>query len=502
MTSARLWLVTMALAVAPAVAAAEDGQGVGTAKGCDELFRVPGIVWRGTSASMALQQLAAYAAPVFWFSPDEPLNGRRSGRNIRLPEPFPFDTRPESPVVYYQVTRVDGLQGATGPAVTRHATDPGQSILNFDAVTSLQLTYSAYFSEEAGLGQHHHDIEQAHFRILVGRANGDLARFRGFHCDSPDYLIIVNRVTGDAHGNAWYANVLDVDSETRFPVHLLVEEGKHAMATDKNADGYYTPGYDVTVRINDAWGVRDTLRSGTLFSGKYEGWMTKVRFREHRVLPPLPADSPVREGLGPDPAGAVQNAVYVLRPYPLSSVVPDATLKKLIAAKEIDAWPVEVSSTTFAPVLEALQEGRELKPISVAYRYDGSPSLAFAFPLLIFKNVHDPLTGGYVVNRLYFRDNQLRHWGWMLMYTPSASRWFDEYAAAGIETDSVDAPEGTPAKTRTFAGEVGVKFRFRAPNRVFGALFDFWGVRMGVKATGAVDIEHLSYVVEFGAGVW
>jgi hypothetical protein len=194
--------------------------------------------------------------------------------------------------------------------------------------------------------------------------------------------------------------------------------------------------------------------------------------------------------------------VYLLRPYPLSSQVPDQALRRLIAAKETPAWPVEVPSTTFAPVLDALHEGRELKPMSLAYRYDGAPGLALAFPLLIFKNVHDPLTGGYVVNRLYFMDAKLRHWAWMLMYTPSASRWFDEYAAAGIETAIFDASDDTSKKTRTFAGEVGVKFRFRAPHQVFGALFDFWGVRLGVKATGAVDIDHLSYVVEFGAGVW
>src|SRR5687767_12129210 len=127
MTSTRVWLLTMTFMAAPAVAIADAGQGRATAKGCDELFRVPGIVWRGAAASMTLQQLAAYAAPVLWFSPDEPLNGRRSGRDIRIPEPFPFDARPESPVVYYEVTRVDGLRGATGPAVIRHADDPGQS---------------------------------------------------------------------------------------------------------------------------------------------------------------------------------------------------------------------------------------------------------------------------------------------------------------------------------------------------------------------------------------
>ncbi len=105
------------------------------------------------------------------------------------------------------------------------------------------------------MGEHTHDVEPAEFRFVVGRANGPVARDFGYQCSAPDYLIILTRVIGEAHGNPWYYNVLDIDRETTLPMHLLVEEGKHAMATDKNADGYYTPGYDVTTRINDAWGV-------------------------------------------------------------------------------------------------------------------------------------------------------------------------------------------------------------------------------------------------------
>src|SRR5262245_38827095 len=139
------------------------------------------------------------------------------------------------------------------------------------------------------------------------------------------------RATGEAHGNRWYYNVLDVDTETVLPIHMLIEEGKHAAATDKNADGYYTPGYDVTVRINDAWGIRDTIRGGTLFSGKFEAWRAKVRRPEHRILPPLPDDSPLRERLGALGASPATNAVYALRPYPVSEFAAhDALLQHKI----------------------------------------------------------------------------------------------------------------------------------------------------------------------------
>ena len=100
------------------------------------------------------------------------------------------------------------------------------------------------------------------------------------------------RVTAEAHGLRWFYNVVETDRYTRFPMHLLVEEGKHGMCTDKNSDGYYTPGFDVNKRINDAWGLRDIIRGGALFTGDYKAWMSKVRRPEHRVFPPLPEDSP------------------------------------------------------------------------------------------------------------------------------------------------------------------------------------------------------------------
>jgi hypothetical protein len=46
-----------------------------------------------------------------------------------------------------------------------------------------------------------------------------------------------------------------------------------------------------------------------------------------------------------------------------------------------------------------------------------------------------------------------------------------------------------------------VKFQVRAPVRV-GLLTNFWGTRLGIKNIGAVDIDHMKDVFEFGAGVW
>jgi hypothetical protein len=495
------------LGFASTVAYAADSQAPQFRRGCEDVFRFPGLVYRGTTPTMTLEDLAAYAAPVFWLSPDEPTLRRQRGPAMRVPAAMPFETPADSPVIYYEVTHVAQLPNLAEPGLQIDKTDKARSTLDLASVSAVRIKYIAYFPEETGVGQHLPDVEPTEVRVVITRANGPLMRRVGYDCDASDFLVLVRRVTGEAHGNPWYYNVLDVDDETVLPIHVLVEEGKHGTATDRNADGYFTPGYDVSIRTNDAWGVRDTIRGGRLFSGAFEAWMAKVRRPEHRVLPPLPADSPLHARLVETGATSAENAVYALRPYPTAAQAGgDTLLEEKIREKEVLNWPlVETSADPFSPIVEALNEGRELRPFSVALRADDGPGpgLAVAFPLLLIKNVQEPLAGGYIVNRMYFRDENFRDWGWMAMYTPSASRWFDQYFAAGMETDRGDEDEaGRQLVTRSFVLETGFKFRFRAPNRAFGLLTDFWGFRFGVKNLGAVQIDHLSYVFEVGAGAW
>ena len=134
--------------------------------------------------------------------------------------------------------------------------------------------------------------------------------------------------------------------------------------------------------------------------------MAKVRQPQHRVLPPLPQDSRLHERvreLGIDPT---QHAVYELRPYPSSTLASDETLRHKIAEKETPKWPVVTSSPTLKPMIAALAEGRELKPFSAAYRVDGQQGVALSFPLLVLKNVPEPLSGGYLVNRFFVRGSK------------------------------------------------------------------------------------------------
>lgn len=103
------------------------------------------------------------------------------------------------------------------------------------------------------------------------------------------YQIRVPRVDGHAHGLDWYVNSLRVERDTVFPLTVLVEEGKHASAPDRNADGVYAPGYDVNIRVNDAWGLRDVLGSSVLFGAGFSDSMAKPRDDGFRLWPPTDA---------------------------------------------------------------------------------------------------------------------------------------------------------------------------------------------------------------------
>ena len=81
---------------------------------CD-FTRYPGIVWSGTERKMTIRDLAAYCAPVFWFSPDEPTMAAKKGKDIRIPESLPFEENTDAPVVYYQYDRIFERLDAEGP---------------------------------------------------------------------------------------------------------------------------------------------------------------------------------------------------------------------------------------------------------------------------------------------------------------------------------------------------------------------------------------------------
>jgi hypothetical protein len=479
---------------------------------------VPGAVWWGTESRMPLSRFAAYAAPVFWHSPDEPELEGKSGADVPVPEVLPLETA-DGPVVYYQLKEIQTGAASLGTVWTRDIANPGESILDLSGGGLFRLDFYAYYSDEVGLGAHKHDIEPVEFKIAVARSDGDAARAAGFsgRCRERHYLILVTRVSGKAHGIEWFWNVLEVDEETKFPMYLFVEEGKHALATDKNSDGYFTPSYDVNVRVNDAWGVRDIIRSGGLFSGGYDAWMTKVRKPEDRVFPPIPSDSPLRpEGLERQPDYRGETAVYELRPLPPASDVKawdeaqahteedPHPLYPFVADKEVEGWPVVEELKTWSQVEDWVSAGALKRSLSIALIADGNLGVSWVFPFFIVKNFHVAMSGGYILHRMYLTWGDSDNFGWQLLYTNSASRWVDPYFSAGAEWQGAYVADGETVDDRIdFVLETGLKFRAQigsSPLSFLSFLTDFWGFRVGIKNYGFFDIDRLTYVLEVGAG--
>jgi len=241
------------------------------------------VVWLGDSSTLTFAEIAAYVAPILWFSPDEPLlNGRERPAGIDIPMAFPFQDDPGRPVVYYRVRDVS-LGSESGPALTPDPADRGRTAVHLDRVTTLDIDFFFYYPSEEGLGGHVHDVESLEVKVVV---------LRQPRCEECRYGLALIQANALAHGLSWYDNTLETDRDTVFPLTILVEEGKHASCTDKNGDGYYTPGYDVNKRVNDAWGVRDVMRTGALFTGGFESWLAKVRRpRDGRLSSPRRASS-------------------------------------------------------------------------------------------------------------------------------------------------------------------------------------------------------------------
>jgi hypothetical protein len=95
------------------------------------------------------------------------------------------------------------------------------------------VTFFAYFSTEEGLGAHPHDIEPVEFRVSIRPHTwgGEEWISGGAHCPLPTYVMSVSRVTAKSARTALVLERARRRCLHRVPMHLLVEEGKHALAT-------------------------------------------------------------------------------------------------------------------------------------------------------------------------------------------------------------------------------------------------------------------------------
>ena len=333
--------------------------------------------------------------------------------------------------------------------------------MDFRQVAGVDLDFFFYYPSEEGLGAHVHDVEAVYMKTFIKRCET---------CPVTHYALMIERSIAKAHGVLWYDNTLVTDQYTKFPLHLLVEEGKHASCPDKNQDGVYTPTFDVNIRTNDAWGIRDIMRSGGLYSGGFRAWMAKTPPPEYRVMPPRIEQLKIHDKFMVDGVYAPDNAVYELRPFPRSDGVEefDPKLVHFIADKGDEDWPEIVPNTDIHKLTRWMDEEGFINSVGVSLRYDGlnegdrdkTIGISVVFPLLVIKNVADPVGGGWFVNRIYLKDKKLRDIAWNILYTTSASRWFDSYFAFGWEWDR---DEENVLHTDQMT-EAGIKLRFNHGN--------------------------------------
>jgi hypothetical protein len=486
----------------PGVPVAEGGQAGSATRveyqaacACPSSGDTTGVLWRGRASDVTLADVARMLAPVLWFSPDEPLLTIAETR--QLPAQHPCDPEPVTSggVVYYQVNRV--VNRGRGPVA-------GEDDPAFLAkVESFVLTYFFYYPEDLGGGAHRHDLESADFYVNVEESPGGCTQLR------------LRRVKGNAHGVSWYANILNVAADTRLPMTLLVEEGKHASCPDRNADGAYTPGYDVNVHVNDAWGVRDVFGSGRLLGSGFSSAMAKHRTGDTRVLPPRNESS----------------APATCTPARLNSVTPDEEARpryELRSARGVPACPAASPGADrdaarlaqmhrdngFGAAVPLQQFGLsiagELAGKETPFRLVSGIALRFDRSKIGFAIQGPGLDAGefWIVPRVRLTGGD--GYSADVLITPSASRWADWYVAAGYEKleERINSTTGLPDPDYpAFSGpalELGYKFRmtFKGKARIASLGYHFGGVRLGVRASGYPMLENLRAVIEVGAGVF
>lgn len=213
--------------------------------------------WEGTNPQMTLHKLASYCAPIFWYSADEPELQNKRGKGIQIPAAFPFQGDSQTPVVYYQVSEVLAFGNTSEESVIIPNDNKDEIIVDLRNIAGFSIDYNHYYKYEVGLGKHNHDTEQAQFKIYIHKQKDE----NGIE----HYYLYLIQATGKVHALMWYDNIYHVNednlnTELQLPFHILVEEGKHASVTDMNGDGYYTPGYDVNIRMNDAWQNRVKMK--------------------------------------------------------------------------------------------------------------------------------------------------------------------------------------------------------------------------------------------------
>ena len=538
-----------------------------------DLGRVPAL-WMDTDPEpLTLELLARRMSPILWFSPREPIDHPRP----RVMPQHSWDVYNfgssddnDKPQIYYKVRRIT-LRDASDPA--RDAVDTyirphdpaghrelslpwtrGGLPLGIELLDRIAIRYMFYFPSDAGIGEHIHDLEAAEFtaKILPCRTA----------IDGPCvYKAVLVTVTTSAHGVGWYTGILDVCSavDTRLPVTLLVEEGKHATAPDRDGDGEFKPHYDVNVYSNDAWGVRDTAATKRLGGTSFRAEMTKRRPYDTQVFPDVTyINERIRESSDREYDGMTFSEVeaintgndikersknYLLLWAPGSALCANALpsegsmraqrlqrfiegpdnrlptteegkaarkLFELLDGKGFCTGEEIVNPSEFghrlARFLNTISPGpkneygfmSEWQRLSFSYRHDGGPGLSGIVPL----GLEVPSIGGWLVGKI---DATISDWNGKApdrVRLLSVNMMYSPSASRFADWYYAVGPQRSSEDRTvrwTAAQELGVRFRFallRSP------LFKFYGGRIGLRTDSVTRPRNTRLVFEVGAGSW
>jgi hypothetical protein len=504
-----------------------------------------GVIWCAPhkesdkgSNTVSAQMFAEQAAPILWFSPNEPL----FSTTPHLPQPLPGDETKDSAVVYYRISEV--LLKLRGQ---KSASSGNFDRLELDNIKKLTLKYYFYYSKDIGFGGHLHDLESVRFDInFTVRDETGLEITDTAHKGPRYYVANISKIIGAAHGVTWYGNQLDLgknEKDTSLPVTLFVEEGKHATSPDRNADGFYSPGYDVNYRYSDAWGVRDLLGSGQLGSAKYEGAMTKPRRPEHMIKVKPTETNTVQCLLQPYTGEHKDKLMLSKREYKLTPARVFETKKeqdirfkreqaqqkaegKKLKDDKIAGWmkdaefgEMEDEKYVAKPPKQPEGDSSLLRAWRFGNGVERNEELWDAIPITLRAEGRQygfsilPPVGRYQVFFLdgYFlpkinvmfpnaRDTRIPgrkidrpvRFSLEAMYTPSASRTFDWYTTAGAEWER---PDQSVSYATKFVTEGGLRFRFNLTKLLVGG-------RIGLRVTGFPEARSPRLIFELGTGAF
>jgi hypothetical protein len=468
------------------------------------------VVW-SQGEPFSLRLLASRSAPVLWFSAREPLTGlgyllpsdMPTTRNV-IPPSNKCDQAGENAaqlqrrVLFFRVDSISLLEDLPTPK-TRNIELPLDAVLkerrqskedqdwSVDDFRYITLRYMMYYPRDCGFGDaalfgHPHDLENVLIRIEIVEDREERLSAR------------IADVNAFAHGVDHYSNELAIGqlSDVVFPIRVLVEERKHAVAPDRNADGRFDPKYDVNVDARDAWGV-------TGFEAQ-----TKTAYDVAQQVWPPGFDASLQYELLDSASSSFCALLKSTSVQEVERSVDEGKELVMFASKHgFCEGAIAITPSTFDSRLDPLfvlnlrddasrgRFGNALR--SLSFRYESGklagPNVAWAAMVREYERFWFVVRLNVPLNDLYRRGSSEE-----FLFQRSAAAPVEPYGLFGTWQGKVDKPvAGTtltiPDVGGKFVTEGGLKIRFRTEHT------PFLGFKIGIRA---LNFERPGVVFEVG----